>query len=315
MIDITLFTPTYNRARTLHRVRESLLRQTLDPARFEWVIVDDGSSDGTRELVESWRDDPFAIRYFWQANAGKHVAWNRAVAAARGPLFTCLDSDDACVAHALERFVTLWASVSAERRRDLAGILVRCQEADGTPVGPAFPKCDTADFVELVLLHAVNRDTWTALQTEILRANPFPELRVPLLPESVLWHRLARHRLWLLRDECLHIRYSGEQGRADQLSRVSAFRFPAGMALMHRSLLDNSWRFRWNVPGQFVRASLHFDRFTLHAGLPVGGQIQELEQPGARALCWALLPAAYVLYKLDAYRHLRPAAPPQTSPG
>jgi glycosyltransferase involved in cell wall biosynthesis len=299
MVTVTVFTPTYNRAETLHRVRDSLCRQTLDPDRFEWVVVDDGSTDGTRELVETWMGGPFAIRYAWQPNAGKHVAWNRGVADARGELFTCLDSDDACSSQALERFASLWEATSNEKRSHLAGILVRCQTPDGVPVGPAFPKVDTADFVELVLLHGIHQETWMALRTELLRKNLFPEVRVPYLPEGVLLHKIARHYRWLLHDECLRTYFGG---RPDQITKLPGWRYAEGMALMHQAMLDHNWRFLWNVPMQFFRSSIHFGRFSLHAGLSISRQIRALEQPNARALCWSVLPAVYALYAVDKYR-------------
>src|SRR6476619_6982250 len=82
----TVFTPTYNRARTLDRVYTSLKNQTFRD--FEWIIVDDGSSDETSNLVQAWQQEAgFPVRYVYQPNLGKHVAFNRGVAEARGELF------------------------------------------------------------------------------------------------------------------------------------------------------------------------------------------------------------------------------------
>ena len=83
---------TLNRAHVLHRVYDSLRAQTFRD--FEWLVVDDGSTDGTGALVAAWRAEAdFPIRYRYQENRGKHVACNRAVAEARGRFFLTLDSE------------------------------------------------------------------------------------------------------------------------------------------------------------------------------------------------------------------------------
>src|SRR5664279_3180792 len=95
----TVFTGTRNRAHTLPRVYESLAGQTLRD--FEWLIVDNESTDGTRQLVEGWQQEAdFPIRYFWHENRGKHGSQNRAIGEARGELFVTLDSDDPCAPNA-----------------------------------------------------------------------------------------------------------------------------------------------------------------------------------------------------------------------
>ena len=88
----TVFTPTYNRAHTLHIVFESLLNQTFktldgDPV-FEWLIIDDGSTDETERLVSRFQEEAdFPVRYYCQDNSGKHVAINKGVQLAQGEFF------------------------------------------------------------------------------------------------------------------------------------------------------------------------------------------------------------------------------------
>ena len=106
----TVFTGTRNRAHTLPRVYDSLRQQTFRD--FEWLIVDNESTDGTRELVEGWQaQSDFPIRYLWHENRGKHGSQNRAVGEAHGQLFLTLDSDDPCAANALERFSFHWHAI------------------------------------------------------------------------------------------------------------------------------------------------------------------------------------------------------------
>jgi glycosyltransferase involved in cell wall biosynthesis len=298
-VAITVFTSTYNRASTLPRVRASLLRQTLDPDRFEWIVIDDGSTDRTEDLVRGWHRAPFPIRYSWQPNRGKHIAWNRAANDAQGALFVVIDSDDACTPEALERFVAAWDSVPTAEREGLAGVLARCQTADGTPIGPPLPATRTVDFAELSLRRLLPHDTWSAMRTDVLRQFPFPDLATQLVPEGSLFQRVARRYRWLVLDECLLVYFRAAHGRTDQLSRLSPWRYPEGMAFMQRTLLDHSWRFARRMPLELARAAVHFDRFSLHARSRLPDEIGSLEHGPARALCWAALPAAYALYVLD----------------
>ncbi len=90
---LTIFTPTYNRAYILPKLYESLCKQ--DCQDFEWLVVDDGSTDNTKELVEGWiRENKVAIRLYCQENGGKMRAFNRAVSMSNSELFVCIDSDD-----------------------------------------------------------------------------------------------------------------------------------------------------------------------------------------------------------------------------
>lgn len=89
----TIFTPTYNRAYTLPRLYNSLLLQTKKD--FEWLIIDDGSTDDTESIVKSFiEDDKVNIRYYKQENSGKHIAINRALEEAKGDYIITIDSDD-----------------------------------------------------------------------------------------------------------------------------------------------------------------------------------------------------------------------------
>src|SRR5271168_5258315 len=112
---ITVFTATYNRAHTINRVYDSLRLQTLRD--FEWLVVDDGSMDGTVELVAGWtRLADFSIRYLRQDHAGKHFAHNRMLKEARGRFMVVLDSDDAFVPDALHKLMCAWNSIPEHER-------------------------------------------------------------------------------------------------------------------------------------------------------------------------------------------------------
>ena len=108
---ITVFTSTFNRATLLPRLYESLVNQTfLD---FEWLIVDDGSTDDTFNFIESIKEnDKIDIQYYYQNNAGKHAAINWGVELAKGDLFFIVDSDEVMIESGLQTIVDVYKQVS-----------------------------------------------------------------------------------------------------------------------------------------------------------------------------------------------------------
>ena len=136
MKTLTVFTPTYNRAHTLGRTYESLCRQTCDD--FEWLIIDDGSTDNTRELVEGWVSDKIIpIRYIYQENQGMHGAHNTAYRNIQTELNTCIDSDDWMPENAVECIVNYWKENGSP---EYAGLIGLDQTEDGSVIGSDFPK-------------------------------------------------------------------------------------------------------------------------------------------------------------------------------
>ena len=90
---LTVFTPAFNRADCLRDCYESLRKQTCRD--FIWLVVDDGSSDGTGDLVKEWMQaGELEIRYHYQKNGGMHTAHNAAYELVDTELNVCLDSDD-----------------------------------------------------------------------------------------------------------------------------------------------------------------------------------------------------------------------------
>jgi glycosyltransferase involved in cell wall biosynthesis len=108
-LKITVFTPTYNRAYILETLYRSIKRQSYSD--FEWLIIDDGSTDRTEELVEKWKQEEkdFSIRYYKKDNGGKCSAINMALDLAKGEVFFVADSDDYLTDNALEK-IAGWMS-------------------------------------------------------------------------------------------------------------------------------------------------------------------------------------------------------------
>ena len=103
-MELTVFTPVYNRKELLKNLYVSLLKQS--DFKFIWMIVDDGSTDGVAEEISAWKADaPFEIQLIQQNNQGKHVAHNTAVKACKTNLFVCVDSDDELMPDAVKKIL------------------------------------------------------------------------------------------------------------------------------------------------------------------------------------------------------------------
>lgn len=133
---LTIFTPSYNRAHTLPRTYESLCRQ--DCKEFIWLIVDDGSTDGTAELVEHWKKEKngFEIQYIYQKNGGMHTAHNTAYEHIWTELNVCIDSDDKMAFGAVRKIKQCWAKI---REQGYAGIIALDADFSGNIIGKGFP--------------------------------------------------------------------------------------------------------------------------------------------------------------------------------
>ena len=106
----TLFTPTYNRHDTLCRLYDSIKKQSFKD--FIWLIIDDGSTDNTKDLVQSFvSDDIIAIKYVYKENGGKHTAMKMALDMAETPYITFIDSDDELLPNTMEEFEKEWSRI------------------------------------------------------------------------------------------------------------------------------------------------------------------------------------------------------------
>ena len=189
---ITVFTATFNRAHTIERVYRSLRTQTFRD--FEWLVVDDGSTDETGALVRRWAAEAdFPIHYVWQENRGKHRAYNRAVGLARGQLFLDFDSDDACVPRALERFQHHWEAIPAPERSRFSTVAALCVDDRGEIMGTKFstPITDSHNLEARFRYH-VTGEKWGIHRTEVLRQFPFPDVDGSHVPEGIMWARIGR---------------------------------------------------------------------------------------------------------------------------
>jgi glycosyltransferase involved in cell wall biosynthesis len=286
---VTVFTPTYNRAATLPRVFESLKRQTSRD--FMWMIVDDGSTDHTRELVSSWLPlADFRIEYVYQPNAGKHNAHNTAVNAARTELFLVLDADDELLPHAIELITSTWAEITAEEGSRVVGIWTLSCTETGEICGDAIPHgVRDASLQALRYGYNNNGERLPCFTTAILREHLFPVTPPGLCPyiaEGYVWFAITRrHLIRFVNIPCRVYHQS------DGLSALSRDEYRASRSVVYGYVapLANDLAWFWHSPGLFLFSAVQAVRYGLF-----GGDLRNI----TASLCWrarALLLIAFPL--------------------
>lgn len=252
---ITVFTPTYNRGHLLEAIYKSLVAQTSKD--FEWVIVDDGSSDKTEEIVKRFiEEDKIPIVYEYQENHGKHFAINHGVRIAQGELFLILDSDDELPSCSIQIISERYATVADDP--SFGGVAGFMSHRNGEIIGKGadFEALDT-NSIDIRYKHHVVGDMAEVFKTEVLREFPFPEIEgEKFCPEALLWNRIAtKYKLRYFKD-VVYFRDYLEGGLTDRIVRIR-MDSPVASMLCYQELTTypiplkekikaaiNYWRFR-----------------------------------------------------------------------
>lgn len=193
---ITVFTPAYKCAHTIHRVWESLQKQTFRD--FEWIIVNDCSPDNTQEIIEGYQKQAdFPVTIFKHTeNLGKHFAWNLAAEKAEGELFVPADADDTFVPHTLEYFAQKWDEIEESEKANYSGLNVLCKIVESNQIiGNPYPESPLiTNNLELSYKYHIKGEKWGVLRTDLMKKYKFPELKskAGFFPENYLWFTLAK---------------------------------------------------------------------------------------------------------------------------
>ncbi|MBO0958856.1 glycosyltransferase [Neobacillus sp. MM2021_6] len=168
---LTVFTPTYNRAYCLNACYQSLLRQTCKD--FVWLIIDDGSTDNTKELVSRWiRENRIEINYHWQENQGMHGAHNTAYELINTELNVCIDSDDYMPKEAVQKITMFWKRYGNNK---VSGIVGLDSTNDNKIIGTELPKgLQSSTLFDLYYKYGVTGDKKLVYRTELTKQHPYP---------------------------------------------------------------------------------------------------------------------------------------------
>lgn len=198
-IFITIFTPTFNRAYVIENLYLSLVKQTNKS--FEWLIIDDGSTDNTKEIVDKFkRENKINIRYVYKKNEGKYKAINNAIDLANGELFFIVDSDDTLISTAIDVIKEYYIQI--ENKDDFIGVVGLRGNSDLKAYTGYLNEKDSynkfynleyidATFIEYRYKYKISGDRAEVCVTNKLKRFKFPENTEKFMSEGYLWNETS----------------------------------------------------------------------------------------------------------------------------
>lgn len=252
---ITVLTPTFNRASLLPCIYQSLCRQYYHD--FEWLIIDDGSTDDTIKLLSIYQRSQnvggFPIRYYRKVNGGKHTAINMGVKLARGELTMILDSDDELPDNSLNTVALQWNHVKCKEA--LGGLCGYMAHRNGEVIGT--PRLNTiSSTIDLRYKYGVKGDMCEVYRTEILREYPFPEYEDErFVPEALVWNRIACKYKLKVFEQIIYYRDYLDDGLTSRITEIRR-NSPKATCLCYKEMMQ------LNIPIKYrLKALLNYIRF------------------------------------------------------
>ena len=288
MAFLSIITPTYNRAHMLRRCFESLCRQTCKD--FEWIVVDDGSTDDTRSVVAGFCTDAFSITKVRKENGGKHTALNAAHPYIHGDYVLILDRDDYLTDRAVETVLSAWERY---KRNESVGMLTFLKgTSDNKPV------CTVVDFDTPVDILRYRRQTGLGNDCcEVITANLFRQYPFPVyegerfVSECALWNRVGQHHKCVYIDAIIYICEYLEDGLTKS-GRSMRIRNPRGGMFTSNLRMD-----RRNYTGQRWKYGLLYTCYGCFAHKGIRQQMKEADYPLLVAACYPLGALLYLWWK------------------
>ncbi len=286
MYKFTVFTPTYNREKTLERVFESLCSQTF--TNFEWILIDDGSIDNTPALIDSFHSRAsFTIKHLrLEKNSGKHIAYNKALQMSDSELFTVVDSDDEIDPDALLFVNNYWCGLSSDQQKNLSGIYVRCKSQHGNFYAYDIKEEPiVTDDIEMIYKLKYETDFWGIRRTDVVKQFLFPEDFVGhYYPEGILFKKIGKHyKLHVVNKELYTVHYDGNFSliRSQRPLFVTA-KYVCVFAADH---INNYLNYFFDHPVLFLNRTLYFWVYSFYTK----NIAATWKQLNIRAVMWMIL--------------------------
>ena len=284
----------------MNRVFDSLKNQTYRD--FNWIIVDDGSTDNTHAVVKTFiAQADFEIKYIYKENGGKHTAINRALQETEAELFLIADSDDSFRSDSLEVFVNTWESIPIRERPQYKGIIAKCYNAEtGEEIGRFPQKMFDSNDLDALFKLKLRFEKWNIVRTDVMKEISFPEPdeKLKFYPETVVWCRMARKYKTRYIDEALRGYYRDQENslitRADARSRETVY--------LWQYYMNEAMDYLWKSPKYFFQAVIGFSRDCILSGSHYKAAIKRVNGSGKKMLITCFYPVGFIFALLKKHK-------------
>ncbi|SKB96026.1 Glycosyl transferase family 2 [Soonwooa buanensis] len=286
MKSITVFTPSYNRAHLLPKLYESLIKQTSKD--FVWMIIDDGSRDETKSIMEKWIvEADFEIQYHYKENGGMHTGHNLAYSLIDTELNVCIDSDDYMPIDAIAKLLDKWNSISD--KKNVAGLIALDADTQGRLIGQKLPEdVQRGSYFDVYYKYKANGDKKFILRTDLLKEFPkYPEYKdEKLVPLGILYMMMGEKFPYVFFNEVVCIVDYQEGGSSNTIFK-QYFQSPRGFAYARKLKLNYTKSIK-----EIIKYCVH-----LSALFFITKDIQVTFQDNKyKILSFLLLPFGFLLY-------------------
>ncbi len=299
----TVFTTTFNRVNLLQRLYHSLQAQTCQD--FIWLIVDDGSTDGTKDFVAELQEKgDLTIDYHYKSNGGKHTAMKLGFSLVQTPYMVEIDDDDELLPLAIETFDKEWTRVEEQGYTDIAEIRALSINDEGVVSGNYHPQKDnsyfdsnyfTMDWIQNKHLECITCWRMNLVKTVALFDVEHFWLydKVKLISESLFWNRLAKkyNTRYLFTPLRLYHADAGDSITLASFSRQKCFNYVFSLHV----IINEMGKAGWKNPSHLVKFLAEYMACGSAVGISPFRLTKQLERREQKAICWLLAPLAYVV--------------------
>lgn len=253
---ITVLTPSYNRGDLLKNLYQSLRDQIFND--FEWIIVDDGSTDSTSEIITHFKEDKkIVIKYIKQSNGGKHTAINAGVKISTGELIIIVDSDDTLPKDSLLIINNQYLKIREDAT--VGGVCGLMAHHDNIVIGNCslLPQGNISS-IDMRFKYGFLGDVCEVFKTDVLREFPFPEIyNEKFCPEDLVWNRIARKYTLYFFNQVVYYRDYLDGGLTSKIVKIR-MKSPIASTICYGEMLD------LDIPIKSkIKAAINYWRFYL----------------------------------------------------